>query len=359
MDEGWHQRAHRLAATLATLPATAREDELRRRCAGDEELERAVRGRLRACLLGGLTSTTSPVTGPDEARRSSPEHAPERLGRFRVIRVLGRGGMGIAYEAEQELPRRRVALKTLPRGHSAEAVAQFRIEVEATARVVHPGIPQVFEVFELDGAPVLVMELVEGQHLIQAAAQLDLEQRVRVLRDIALAVRAAHERGVIHRDLKPGNVLLTSRGQPKVLDFGVAALGGESRKEGSSSCTPGYAAPEQLLGEEQDLRCDVYGLGAIGLELLAGRLVVDPRGLSPKTLAQRKLAAIEPPPELPSALAAVLLRALAPEPAQRYRCRCRCPAWRRLPAARQYRPGPPERRRRPVPSGPFSSVDSL
>jgi predicted Ser/Thr protein kinase len=309
-------RARKLAAWLADLPTDERERELLRTCATDDELARAVRGRLRAHDLAHelVTLTASPDrTIPSFTAAHEP---PPRIGRFHVIRELGRGGMGIVYEAEQELPRRRVALKTLSRGHSAQAVAQFAIEIDATARVLHPGIPQVYEVFEADGAPVLVMEFIEGLELDKAVQGFDREQRVRVLRDIALAVHAVHERGVIHRDLKPRNVLLTLSGQVKVLDFGVAALAGEC--DGRRGYTLGYAAPEQLAGGVEDRRCDVYGLGAIGLEILTGRLVADPSGLSLTDLVQRKSVPLEPPLELPSALAAILIQALAPLSDDRY-----------------------------------------
>lgn len=239
---------------------------------------------------------------------------PTALGRFRIIRELGRGGMGVVYEAEQDLPWRRVALKTLC-APSAKALAQFRIEVNATARVVHPGIPQVFEVFEVAGLPVLVMECVVGHHLDEAVRELSRHERVRVLRDVALAVHAVHEHGVIHRDLKPSNVLLSKDGQVKVLDFGIAALSGQELR---GSFTINYAAPEQLRGSFSDVRCDVYGLGALAHEVLTGRLPFSLTGLTFAEVLEHKNQPPAPPTELPSSLASIVVKALEPRTEDRY-----------------------------------------
>ncbi|MCB9760722.1 MAG: serine/threonine protein kinase [Alphaproteobacteria bacterium] len=222
---------------------------------------------------------------------------PERIGRFRVLRVLGRRGAGVVYEAEQDLPARRVALKTLPpQRRDASAMTLFHLEVQAMARVLHPAIPQIYEVFEHAGAPVVAMERVEGDALLDAAAALDLPARTALLAGIASAVAHAHARGVVHRSLRPSNVQVNRDGQPKVLDFGLAALAeDEPVPEAEQVC----AAPETRAGVAADVRSDVYSLGALGWMLLTGR----------------------PPGEgrLPGPLEAILRRAMAPSPSGRYR----------------------------------------
>ena len=270
-----------------------------------------------AVATDGGTSLGATMSTRAMVEQLAPEgELPEFIGRFRVIRQLGQGGMGVVYEAEQDIPSRRVALKTLALTASRKALAQFRVEVNATARVVHPGIPQVFEVFNFEGMPVLVMECIHGEHIDVATRELSRHDRVRILRDVALAVEAVHARGVVHRDLKPSNVLVTKDGQPKVLDFGIAALG---ERELRGSFTIQYASPEQLNCLPTDTRCDVYSLGALAHLVLVGRHSHALEKL--ETLAEiieRKQKRFEPPPELPSSLAAILAKALASDPDERY-----------------------------------------
>lgn len=259
---------------------------------------------------------------------------PKRLGRFRVLRELGRGGMGVVYEAEQDLPRRRVALKM---ALTATPVFDelFRREVQAMVEVIHPGIPQVYEVFQADGHTVAAMELVEGEPLVGVLGRYPgIEERVRLLLRVTEAVAFAHARGVVHRDLKPGNVLVTPTGQPKVIDFGIATLGDTHGPAGSGSLT--WMAPEQLAGDAVDARADVYALGAVAWRVLVGSELVDVarviavragRGSSPSlspggderaAVLAAKLAAAPAAPELPLDLHAVLAKALSVSPADRY-----------------------------------------
>lgn len=229
-----------------------------------------------------------------------------RVGSFRVLREIGRGGMGVVYEAEQDLPRRRVALKTLPASQRApEALARFRVEVQAAAQLEHPFVPRVYEVLEHDGLPVVAMELVRGEDARAATRGWSLERRLRLLRDVARTVDALHEEGVLHRDLKPSNVLVTERGEPRVLDFGIAALGAE---DGPVAGTPAYMAPEIRLGASSARASDVFSLGALGAEVLADR----PLDLH-EPVRGRILDA-----GLPRPLTAVLHRACAPTPDARY-----------------------------------------
>ncbi len=214
--------------------------------------------------------------------------ATPRIGGFRVLRLLGEGGMGAVYEAEQERPARRVALKIIRPGFVSEAVVRrFRREAEVLGRLQHPGIAQVYEVGvgDVDGRPTpyLAMELIEGLPLTHHAAEAKLDTRARLELACKLcdAVQHAHERSVVHRDLKPANILVDRSGQPKILDFGVSRItDGDLRlttmrtEAGQILGTAAYMSPEQASGDptEVDSRSDIYALGVVIFELLAGRL---------------------------------------------------------------------------------------
>ncbi|MCB9760723.1 MAG: serine/threonine protein kinase [Alphaproteobacteria bacterium] len=310
-------RAGELFDAVVDLPDAERDAALDAACADDPAL------RAQVIRFLGLDDAPSPLDTLPElgvvpvlANALFEDFVPERIGRFRVLGVLGRGGMGVVYEAEQALPRRRVALKTLPLwNRTGPAVDQFKAEVQAMARTLHPGIPQIYEVFDHEGAPVMAMELVDGPPLLEAAAGLDRRGRVALLVDIVDAVAHAHGRGVVHRDLKPDNVRVTAAGQPKVLDFGIAALTGD---RALSAGTRAYMPPEQLEGGTADARSDLYSLGALGWELLTGALPVPVEGLDDATLIARKRAPLRPPEGLPRPLGAVLRKALSPAPEDRY-----------------------------------------
>jgi tetratricopeptide (TPR) repeat protein len=220
---------------------------------------------------------------------------PVSIGRYKVISLIGEGGMGSVYEAEQAQPRRRVALKVIRPGHAtAEHLRRFQRESEALARLQHPGIAQIYEAGTADAGsgeqPYFAMEFIaQGQRLTTYAdaRHLDVRQRLELIAQVCDAVHHAHQRGLIHRDLKPGNILVDERGQPKVLDFGVARVTDSDAQAtrqtdiGQLVGTLAYMSPEQALADPLDLdvRSDVYALGVILYELLAGQL---PYRLSPK-----------------------------------------------------------------------------
>ncbi len=213
--------------------------------------------------------------------------SPATLGPYRIIRVLGEGGMGTVYEAEQAQPRRTVALKVIKAGFiSPQLLRRFEQESLALGRLQHPGIAQIYEAATADGGfgpqPYFAMELIRGQSLLThaAAKHLTFRQRLELMVRICDAVHHAHQRGIIHRDLKPGNILVDESAQPKILDFGVARVTDSDAHAtrqtdiGQLVGTLAYMSPEQVLADplELDVRSDVYALGVILYELLAGHL---------------------------------------------------------------------------------------
>jgi tetratricopeptide (TPR) repeat protein/predicted Ser/Thr protein kinase len=216
-----------------------------------------------------------------------------RYGSYRVVRLLGRGGMGAVYEAEQASPRRVVALKVIKAGlASPELVRRFKQESQALGRLQHPGIAQIYEAGTADTRfgpqPFFAMELVRGEPLLQYAEShhLRTRERLELMARICEAVHHAHQRGIIHRDLKPGNILVDETGQPRILDFGVARVTDSDVQAtrqtdvGQLIGTLAYMSPEQVLADplEVDTRSDVYALGMILYELLAKRLPYNTTG---------------------------------------------------------------------------------
>ncbi len=272
-------------------------------CRHDEEL----RAEVESLLTCAGVSLSNPAARPEAARlweavagqplaasvaagagnMATVTSLPATIGRYRILRLVGQGGMGFVYEAEQEHPRRTVALKVIKPGLvDLEMVRRFERESLALGRLQHPGIAQVYEADSADGGfgpqPYFAMEFIHGPSLLEYADshKLSTRQRLELMAKICDAVQHAHQRGIIHRDLKPGNILVDEIGQPKILDFGVARVTNSDAQPtqqtdlGQLVGTLAYMSPEQVLADplELDTRSDVYALGVILYELLAGRL---------------------------------------------------------------------------------------
>ncbi len=253
------------------------------------------------------------------------------LSHYRIVEPLGQGGMGVVYRAHDERLDRDVALKLLPPAADQDARKRFRREALALSKLNHPNIGTIYDFDAQEGTDFLVMELVAGATLQQKLAAGPLpEKEVLVLgSQIAEALEAAHERGVVHRDLKPGNIMITPRGQPKVLDFGLARLFGPAddavttERLTASQAMAGtlpYMSPEQLMGRRADARSDLYALGVVLFEMATGRLPYREKlstALAGEILHQPALRPREVRPDVSSDLEAVILHCLEKDPERR------------------------------------------
>ncbi|AKS42811.1 serine/threonine protein kinase [Wenzhouxiangella marina] len=264
------------------------------------------------------------------------------LGHFIIERVLGQGGMGVVYQAEQIEPvRRKVAIKlSRQRRLSAQERAWFELERQALAQMNHPAIAQILEADALeDASPYFVMEYVDGETLLKHvdARQSSLRERIELMIQVGRGVEHAHQKGVLHCDLKPSNILvrdLDGRAAPKIIDFGTARLAGQASNDGQIYGTAAYMAPEQAeVGQVIDTRTDLFSLGLIGLEMLSGRSArPDAHTGDPTNLSEiRSLLGKTIDVDLTSAgpakglsgwrrreLEAILARAIRQDPAERY-----------------------------------------
>jgi eukaryotic-like serine/threonine-protein kinase len=248
-------------------------------------------------------------------------------GRYRIISRLGSGGMADVYLAEDTQLGRRVALKLLYRrfAEDAEFVERFRREASSAAGLQHPNVVQVFDRGEWDGTYYIAMEYLEGRNLKQVVRDhgpLEPALAVDIVLQILKAARFAHRRGIVHRDIKPHNVIVDDEGRAKVTDFGIARAGASDMTEtGSIMGTAQYLSPEQAQGQPVDARADLYSIGIVLYELLTGAPPFDAE--SPVTIALKQVTEDPIPPmqlnpAVPPALDAVVMRALRKQPAERY-----------------------------------------
>jgi len=245
--------------------------------------------------------------------------------RYRIVGLLGRGGMGEVYRADDLKLGQPVALKFLPPGleQSPARLERFLNEVRTALKVTHPNVCRVYDIGEVDDQHFLSMEYVDGEDLsslLRRIGRLPDERAVQVARQICAGLAAAHDQGILHRDLKPANVMIDGRGQVRLTDFGLAGLADAIGQEDVTSGTPGYMAPEQLMGQEVTVRSDVYALGLLLYELFTGRPV-----FTGTTVDDFRRAHTQSQPSSPSeyvegldpAVERILLHCLEKEPADR------------------------------------------
>ncbi len=255
------------------------------------------------------------------------------LGRYKLIKVLGRGAMGVVYEATDTRLSRTVAIKTVLRSFladettSADYTARFEREAQAAARLNHPHIVAVFDFGAQDDVSFIVMEFVRGRELGQAFAdgeKFSLEEAVRIMGELLDALAYAHEHGVVHRDVKPANVMVDSAGRVKLTDFGVARLADSNQDRtlpGTMVGTPSYMAPEQILGLAVGSRADIFGAGVVLYQFLTGtRPFVGggPFGIQRKIVHDEPVPPSQLNPALPAGFDAIVSRALAKQPEDRF-----------------------------------------
>src|SRR6185295_13117200 len=307
-SERWHE-VDRLFADALDRPPAERPAYLDEACGGDAVLRREVERLLAADQAGSRFL----VSSPGELLRLVLDRQEEggSLGPYRLLRKIGSGGMGTVYLArrEDEHYQRDVAVKVLRSGlATTEAFHRFLAERQILANLEHPNIARLYDGGSTDdGRPYLVMELVEGVPVDQYCDQhrLTVDQRLALFQKICAAVQYAHQNLLVHRDLKPANILITPEGEPKLLDFGIAKRlapqPGSSLQEtrtGLRMLTPSHASPEQVRGEAITTASDVYSLGVILFELLAGR---GPYQISAELQYEIERATCEQEPDRPSA----------------------------------------------------------
>jgi serine/threonine protein kinase len=253
-------------------------------------------------------------------------------GRYEVKEVLGMGGMGVVYRAIDRELQEPVAIKTLrPEALALDGVAveRFKQEIRLARKIAHRNVVRTYDLGEVNGMYYLTMEFVEGtslKQLIESRGRLPVPVTLTIGKQLCRALEVAHDQGVIHRDIKPQNMVVDAAGFLKVMDFGIARLANPPKGQGLTEAgmsigTPDYMSPEQLSGAELDVRSDLYSAGVVLFECVTGRVpfeadttwalvakhleepVPDPRSLNP---------------EVPASLAAVMLKAMAKQPADRY-----------------------------------------
>src|SRR5262245_39831112 len=260
------------------------------------------------------------------------QELPEQFGRYRILKKLGEGGMGAVYLAEDMQLERRVALKvpSFSEDNQPKIIERFYREARLAQTIHHPYVCQVYEVGEIDGRHYLTMEFIDGtplNRLVGPKKRWPPSRAAKLVRRLALALKELHAKGVIHRDLKPHNIMVQGSGEPKLMDFGLArSLGGNLTSltsTGEMVGTPGYIAPEQMAGDAKALGpwTDVYSLGVILYEVLTGSRPFEAQLVA--ALYHQIQSGPPPSPstlrlDMPRGVDGVCLKALAKEPADRY-----------------------------------------
>jgi eukaryotic-like serine/threonine-protein kinase len=326
--ERW-KKVEELFEAARQQPADGRAGFLRQACPGDPELCAEVESLLKAAESGDPLLDGSPLSSI--AERAPALKPGDQLGSFEILGLIGRGGMGEVYRARDPRLKREVAIKTLPPTFAADRdrVARFEREARAASALNHPNIVSVHDIGHQGDVWFIVSELVDGETLARVLERgpLPLRKLIEVGTQIAEGLAAAHAAGVVHRDLKPGNIMLTCDGRVKILDFGLAR---QDRVPGVDSTTlevsqpglilgtPGYMAPEQVRGEATDARSDLFSLGVILYEMASGKRAFSGGSSIEVMNSILKDDPPELPPASPPALDRLVRRCIEKEPARRF-----------------------------------------
>ena len=341
MPEDLIRRSHELLKQAMDIEESRWAGFVEEHCNGNKTLRDKVMALLAAVRKSQRFLEVPALGEPQRVEPVAAQFALEHaIPGYRIVRQIGQGGMARVYEAIQERPHRRVALKVMNRGLSRSAAQRFEFETEVLARLRHPNIAQLYEVGSVDegggsSVPYFALEYIQDARPVTSYADdqaLDVHHRLSLCMTICDAVQHGHQNGVIHRDLKPGNVLVDSTGNPKVIDFGIARSTDPERawitrhtEIGQLIGTLNYMSPEQCAGAlNLDVRADVYSLGIILYELVCGRLPHDLTKLPfPEALRVVQREAPKRPsginPSLRGDLEAIILKAIDKDPDRRYR----------------------------------------
>jgi eukaryotic-like serine/threonine-protein kinase len=266
----------------------------------------------------------------NEVSKSQPTPIPSKIGKYEILDILGRGGMGIVYRARNPRLGRIVALKTLTEGFSGnpEMLKRFYHEASHTGALRHPNIVVIYDAGDEDGMPYIVMEYVEGEPLdttLKERTRTPIELRLSIVEQVCTALAYAHRNGVIHRDIKPANVIVQRDGTAKLLDFGIARADQTHVDQSLTSTgtligTPAYMAPERLQGAPIDGRSDIFSTGVLLYQLITNRLPFDAEfpAIIQQILHTEPAAPSQLVPGCPPGLDAIVARAIAKSPSDRY-----------------------------------------
>ena len=334
--ERW-EKVGEIFSSASEMDTAEREAYLREACGGDTTLLSEVRSLLDAGKDAGRF-ISEPVAGnfvsdfADHIKALAPGNS---IGHYQIEKAIGSGGMGEVYLATDTVLGRRVALKTLPPSFASDPsfLKRFRNEAQAAANINHPNVATVYSVEECDGIHFLTMEYIDGKTLDRLTPEggLSIKTFLQWLEPIAHALAAAHKRGIIHRDIKPGNIMISADGTPKILDFGLAQIerslaGGASLAKditapGQIIGTPSYMSPEQAEGADVDIRSDIFSFGTVMYEALTGKRPF--RGASQGLIVKAVIHSDPEPiakyrPDTPYILAKMVERCLQKSPGKRF-----------------------------------------
>jgi len=342
-DQHWESLKEIFHAALA-LPANERPAYLDRVCDGDASLRQAVVSLLKSHEETGFVDEPVYQAAEDMLVNSEEFASGQSVAHYQILSALGEGGMGKVYLAKDTKLNRNVALKFLPShvGAHQDSVRRFSQEAKSAAALHHPNIAQIFEIGNSNGRHYIAMEYVEGETLRElfARRRLELKRAVEFAAQIASGLAAAHKAGVIHRDIKPDNMIATTNGQIKILDFGLAKLverergsaainelttarapSGDATAPGTILGTVSYMSPEQARGETLDQRTDIFSLGVVLYEMVTGERPFKGKSaidILHAIINQEPAPATEFNSQLPPELSDILAKALAKEAPERY-----------------------------------------